>query len=58
MAAIFLRDEGITFSDVLLVPQFSKIESRSMVDLSVYLDCGDNKKRLGTQFHFSYATPA
>jgi len=50
MAAIFLRDEGITFSDVLLVPQFSKIESRSMVDLSVYLDCGDNKK-------FKFETP-
>jgi len=44
MSAIFLKDEGITFSDVLLVPQYSKIKSRSSVDLSVKIDCGPNKQ--------------
>lgn len=30
--------EGLTFDDVLLVPQYSEIESRSNVDLSVKID--------------------
>ena len=31
--------EGLTFDDVLLVPQYSDIRSRSEIDLSTLLDC-------------------
>ena len=31
--------EGLTFDDVLLVPQYSKVESRSKVDISVKWGC-------------------
>lgn len=44
MAATFLPQTGITFSDVLLVPQYSKVKTRSYVDLSVKIDCGTNKQ--------------
>ncbi len=42
--------EALTYDDVLLVPQYSEVESRSSVDLSVSL-----KNKAGTIFNYNHA---